>query len=91
MGIPYFFLNGNHDPQADLSQREIVEFDISHAGALSLTQLGPENITGASNYVLSVYSSSDEKKVGYNFWVLDSNGENCENVDGWGCIAEDQV
>lgn len=91
LGYPFFYLNGNHDPQADLTQREIVNVINRLGGALSLTILSPVNVTGGTNYWLPVYSYADESKLAYSLWVLDSNGDDCEGISGWGCIARDQV
>lgn len=83
LGYRYAYLLGNHDPQGDLSQREIIELDMSMGQTCSLTQLGPENVTGASNYLLSIQSAESDS-VACNLWVLDSNGAEggCEGVDG---------
>ena len=91
LGYPYFYLNGNHDPQADLNQTEIVQTDIDIGKYISFTQLGPANITGASNYYIPIHSSSSINEVQYSFWVFDSNQENCEGVTGYGCINDDQI
>ena len=52
-GIPYAVTMGNHDPEAELTGREVVLLDMQHP--LSLTQLGPPDVPGASNYVLNIY------------------------------------
>lgn len=72
LGYPYFYLNGNHDPQADLTQREVVQTDITLGHYMSMTQLGPENITGASNYYIPILSSTGNE-LAYSLWVLGSS------------------
>ena len=52
-GTPYAVAFGNHDPEAELTGREVVLLDMQHP--LSLTQLGPPDVPGASNYVLDIY------------------------------------
>ncbi len=55
LGYRWAMVLGNHDGEADWHRAKIAEFDAGHA--LSLTQIGPENITGVTNFVYSIYSS----------------------------------
>ena len=45
-GVPYAVILGNHDDEADLDRRAIVQLDIDTSGGLSLTRQGPPNTTG---------------------------------------------
>lgn len=47
-----------------------------------LPQLGPEGLTGASNYYVDVYSA-DGKEVAARVWILDSGNMVCEGLSGW--------
>lgn len=91
LGYPYFYLLGNHDPQADLNQTELISNDLLYGQGVTFTQQGPPDIAGASNYHFPVYSSKSSEEVAYNFWVFDSNGYNCEDVQGYGCIEDTQI
>ncbi|EFA86528.1 mitochondrial substrate carrier family protein [Heterostelium album PN500] len=77
---------GNHDDQADLNRRQIIDFDMSFQQ--SLTIQGPEGITGASNYYIPVLNGDEPALILYFF---DSNDDNCQNITGWGCVYPDQV
>ncbi len=82
-GIPYASILGNHDGEADLSHREIINLDISTGGNLSLTQQGPANVSGAGNYYLDIYDTSG-KAVAARVWLLDSNNRGCQHTRaGW--------
>ena len=52
-GLHYAMVLGNHDTEAELTGRELVLLDMQHP--LSLTQLGPQDLPGASNYILNIY------------------------------------
>jgi len=80
---------GNHDVEADLTGQQIVQLDSSHE--LSMTQLGPQNIGGATNYYLPIYNYNSTDKLGQILWVFDSGSNACLGVSGWGCVQYDQV
>eukprot|EP01119_Soliformovum_irregulare_P021599 TRINITY_DN7224_c0_g1_i1.p1 TRINITY_DN7224_c0_g1~~TRINITY_DN7224_c0_g1_i1.p1 ORF type:complete len:360 (+),score=55.58 TRINITY_DN7224_c0_g1_i1:89-1081(+) len=78
---------GNHDDEADLDRDQIVKLDTSNP--LSLTQRGPLDITGATNYVLTVRSTNGDPVV--HLWFFDSGDDNCLGVKGWDCVHPNQV
>lgn len=80
--ISWAYLLGNHDDQADWNRTQI----INHAMSLqnSLTNKGPINIGGVSNYVLTIYNLNNKPIA--NIWYLDSLDTNCYDVNGWGCV-----
>ena len=48
------------------------------------------NITGASNYILDIYSHHEKDKVLSRLWIFDTNMHGCDgNPDGYGCIERD--
>jgi pre-mRNA-splicing factor SYF1 len=53
-GVPYAIILGNHDDEADLTRRRILDLDIHNGGPLSLTRQGPSEASGASNYFLDI-------------------------------------
>lgn len=79
---------GNHDVEGDLNGEEIVKLDMSEE--LSMTQLGPSNIAGASNYYLPIYSYNSTE-IGQVLWVFDSGNTGCLDVKGWGCVEYNQI
>lgn len=91
--IPYALALGNHDDEADLTRDEIIKLD--QQIPLSYTQRGPLNITGASNYVLPIYSSTSQstnpEDLISNLWIFDSGDDNCLNIPGWDCVHPDQI
>eukprot|EP00933_Yihiella_yeosuensis_P022916 TRINITY_DN17937_c3_g1_i1.p1 TRINITY_DN17937_c3_g1~~TRINITY_DN17937_c3_g1_i1.p1 ORF type:complete len:370 (+),score=39.16 TRINITY_DN17937_c3_g1_i1:173-1282(+) len=90
--IPYIALLGNHDtmplegPNASLgnrtaeARRMLMEFDSSLP--FSLSQVGPLNIRGSSNYFVPVWPNSEQspRRPAVLLYVLDSGG---------GTLAED--
>eukprot|EP00026_Physarum_polycephalum_P007086 Phypoly_transcript_07140.p1 GENE.Phypoly_transcript_07140~~Phypoly_transcript_07140.p1 ORF type:complete len:451 (+),score=36.16 Phypoly_transcript_07140:269-1621(+) len=91
-GIRWAVALGNHDVEGDLDGEEIVTLDRAHD--LSLTQHSPQDISGATNYYLPIYSYDPQNRstnIGQILWVFDSGSNGCMGVDGWGCIMYDQV
>eukprot|EP01102_Stenamoeba_stenopodia_P020743 TRINITY_DN8201_c0_g1_i1.p1 TRINITY_DN8201_c0_g1~~TRINITY_DN8201_c0_g1_i1.p1 ORF type:complete len:384 (+),score=63.09 TRINITY_DN8201_c0_g1_i1:36-1154(+) len=90
--IPWAITFGNHDDLASGTggtRQDLMAFDISFN--LSLSQFGPTDIPGVSNYVLFVNSSVDPTKAAAAMYIFDSGDSNCEGVEGWGCITTEQV
>jgi hypothetical protein len=56
--IPYAIILGNHDDEANLDRRQILQHDIDTSDGLSHTQQGPFRVGGASNYHLDIFPSS---------------------------------
>ncbi|KYR02318.1 hypothetical protein DLAC_11463 [Tieghemostelium lacteum] len=81
------FTLGNHDDQGDLNRQQIVQFDQTFP--LSLTQQGPTSIHGATNYWLPI--ADQNGTVQTILYFFDSNDNNCQNVEGWGCVYPDQI
>eukprot|EP00128_Syssomonas_multiformis_P008322 Colp12_sorted_trinity150504_noHs@31960 len=86
--VKWAFAFGNHDDQGDYTREQILELDAAYN--LSLTQRGPDDVSGGTHYVLPIYSSKDES-VKTNLYMFDSGDNNCEGVKGWGCVNPDQV
>ena len=84
---------GNHD---DLSSGEggtredLMRFDLSLDGSLS--QFGPSDLPGVSNYYLEILESQDSSVVKTILWFLDSN-DMCEGGPAGfaGCFHPSQV
>ena len=58
----------------------------------SLTETGPEGITGVTNFSKRLYSSKNPNQVVGNLWFLDSNVDICSgDNNSWGCIESEQI
>ena len=86
--IPYAVVLGNHDDEnTKLSRREIVEY--LSGLPFSVTQPGPKDIFGASNYVLEVF---DGDKLANLLYCLDSNSYPQPRADGiYDWFHDDQI
>ena len=85
---------GNHDTQANMDGRTIMEFDVKHP--FSFSKVSEEGLSGDSVYYLPVYSSrvgkDGNRKVSAILWFFDSGSEGCMGVkDVYGCVEPDQV
>jgi hypothetical protein len=85
--IPWAFACGNHDIEADLTGHQIIALDRLYP--LSLTQHGPENISGSTNYVLSIYGNDSD--IATNLWIFDTGRHECNGYQGWGCMDLYQI
>jgi hypothetical protein len=68
--IPWAFIFGNHDPEHELTKPQIIE--ILSALPYSLTENGPETISGNSTYALKVGSSKTSQKTEAVIYCFDS-------------------
>jgi len=84
---PYAYTLGNHDHQADLTGSEIIALDMTNP--LSLTQAGPKDLHGNSNYVLHLRNAAGE--VAAHIFFFDSGDSTCLGVTGWSCVYPDTV
>lgn len=80
----YGYTLGNHDSEADLTRRQIVDLDMLHP--YSLTKQAEAPGYGASTFVIPVMSSKNPEEVVMNLWFFDSEDYNCLGVKGYGCV-----
>lgn len=73
-GMPYALILGNHDDEADLSREAIILLDRQSKG--SLTQMGPKEAMGLSNYYLDILPARGAQSAA-RVWMLDSGGRGC--------------
>jgi len=73
---------GNHDDEGDWNRTQIIDYAITCN--YSLCQKGPPDIGGVSNYVLTVFSSTNVPIA--NIWYMDSLDYNCYGVEGYNCV-----
>ena len=82
-GVPWAMIFGNHDDapfdgdgesngEVKTSREELALADQAHP--LSLTQVGPDEVFGTSNYFLPIYASSEEDTILAQIALLDSGG-----------------
>ncbi|KAK8803245.1 hypothetical protein WA158_000939 [Blastocystis sp. Blastoise] len=80
---------GNHDPNGELTSKEIMELD--QTNPWSLSEVGPEECSGTSNYVIPVYDYKNNTKVIFNIWFLDSQYKSCAGIGGAACIEIETI
>jgi len=78
--VPYGLTLGNHDDEANLMRAEIVELDRKLRSQMSLTELGPKEAIGLSNYHLDIAASKGSSVPAARIWMLDSGGLGCSWV-----------
>lgn len=87
---PYAFTLGNHDPEADLSSKDIINLDQTHEYSV-MKYRGQEN-NGTSNYHIPIFSNLKDNYVSYNLWLFDSMSRTCEGmVISYGCVTYKQI
>ena len=100
--VPYAMNLGNHDAleALDATGRSLLAHDMQANFPISYTQVGPENVSRASNYFIPIYpplsagnttdnDAGDGEMAG--IWILDSGSTTCLGSAGWGCVLPDQV
>lgn len=91
--VPYAFVFGNHDTEADLSMAQIAALEANHPYSLfnGTDKIDPLSF---SNYLLSVKSAfpgqTDQSSM--LLWMLDSKSKGClDKKDSYGCINQAQL
>eukprot|EP00002_Diphylleia_rotans_P007841 TRINITY_DN17518_c0_g1_i1.p1 TRINITY_DN17518_c0_g1~~TRINITY_DN17518_c0_g1_i1.p1 ORF type:complete len:348 (+),score=81.31 TRINITY_DN17518_c0_g1_i1:46-1089(+) len=82
---------GNHDDESGLNREQLIAKDSSYY-PLSLTQRGPREIHGVSNYALTI-EKSNSADAGYILYFLDSNAYDSSGtgLGGYDWIHTDQI
>ncbi|KAK9918079.1 hypothetical protein WJX75_001042 [Coccomyxa subellipsoidea] len=89
-GVPYALILGNHDDEADLSREQIVLLDMRLQQG-SLTELGPREAMGLSNYYLDIAAHKGGAPAA-RVWMLDSGGRGCDWMyGGSGCVERPTI
>ncbi|KAA6345291.1 3' 5'-cyclic adenosine monophosphate phosphodiesterase CpdA [termite gut metagenome] len=90
--IPWAVVFGNHDQEFELTKPQII--DLLAKQPYNLTENGPKNISGNSNYILQIRSSKSPKKTGAALYCFDSGQKDGllhpEKPD-WAWIHFDQI
>eukprot|EP01016_Furgasonia_blochmanni_P056425 TRINITY_DN9615_c0_g1_i6.p1 TRINITY_DN9615_c0_g1~~TRINITY_DN9615_c0_g1_i6.p1 ORF type:complete len:399 (+),score=70.17 TRINITY_DN9615_c0_g1_i6:61-1197(+) len=86
----YAIILGNHDTEGDLNCTEIMELDAS--SEWSVSQPGPRNVLGGSNYLVQIESAYNKSHPALNLWMFDSHDIGCENIqNSYGCVEKSQL
>jgi hypothetical protein len=84
---PWAAVLGNHDQEQDKTRREIMEYISKRT--LALSDVGPEGLKGAGNYVVELREGA---KTEFLLYFMDSNDySHVEGVSGYGWFGHDQV
>lgn len=87
--IPWAYVFGNHDDEADMTREEIMNYVKKKPYCLA-TQ-GPKGVTGVGNYTLEIQSSTNKKPQTI-LYCMDSNAySKLEGIKGYGWLAFDQI
>ncbi|KAL4444638.1 hypothetical protein ABPG77_002455 [Micractinium sp. CCAP 211/92] len=92
--VPWAITLGNHDAEAELTRRQIVDLAVRTQGVYGLTRQGPAAASGASNYWLDIHPAAGggADAPAARVWLLDSGDRYCPPLMyGWGCVAEDTL
>jgi len=86
-GVPWALTLGNHDTEADLEGRQIMELDSKHN--LSLSRESFSFLSHSSNYFVPINYKGELRFV---LWLLDSGNRNhCDGLYGYDCVHKDQI
>lgn len=87
--VPWAYVFGNHDDEADMNRTQIMEYVTQLPYCLAVK--GDQYLSGEGNYVLEVKDASG-KKISTVLYCLDSHAySQLEGVGGYGWFAFDQV
>lgn len=87
--IPWAYVFGNHDDEADMSRSQIMDFVSSMPYCLAVA--GDESISGIGNYVLEVKSKKSDKLATV-LYCMDSHAySNLKDVKGYAWFEFDQI
>ncbi|MFE5322936.1 metallophosphoesterase family protein [Paenibacillus sp. NPDC056579] len=87
-GTPWAVVFGNHDTEAKITRRQLMEQACSYSHCLA--EPGPEALNGEGNYVLSVKDSSGRTATALYFFDSGSVST-IPHVKGYGWIQKDQI
>ncbi|OCT11357.1 metallophosphoesterase [Paenibacillus pectinilyticus] len=86
--IPWAVVFGNHDTESLITRDELMSSVLTYP--YTLTQPGPENISGVGNYTLSLQGSDGQTKA--NLIFLDSGAYSpVPHIEGYDWIRSDQI
>lgn len=86
--IPWAFTFGNHDSEGSVLREGLME--VMASCAMNLSEPGPEDISGMSNYVLRIQNSHDGGPAAA-LYFLDSGRHPPTDIGGYDWIRRDQI
>ena len=88
-GIPFAVTFGNHDDESEMTRGELLNVIREIPNNLTSTT---EGITGVTNFILPILSSSEPEKPAFILYTFDSNAySRIAGVEGYDYIHSDQV
>ncbi|GIX06941.1 MAG: hypothetical protein KatS3mg115_1344 [Candidatus Poribacteria bacterium] len=87
--IPWAAVFGNHDDEGSLSRQELMRVQRSMEWCLS--EPGPPEVSGVGNYVLPLFSATEEDRPAALLYFLDSNSYAETTIGGYGWFRRDQI
>jgi 3',5'-cyclic AMP phosphodiesterase CpdA len=87
-GIPWAATFGNHDDEGSVDRDGLMEVQMSCAHSLS--QPGPEEVSGVGNYALSVQSNDGDISAAV-LYFIDTNSYAETDIGGYGWVRRDQI
>ena len=86
--IPWAAVFGNHDDEGALDRAELMA--VQQSCAMSLSEPGPDDVSGVGNYALTVHSTGDGAPAA-TLYFLDSNSYAETDIGGYGWFRRDQI
>lgn len=88
-GIPWACVLGNHDAEGDVTREMLLKHLIQHNNRC-IAALGPPNITGSGNYVLTIKEPASDRDAAI-LYFMDSGAYGSDLVGGYEWIHWDQI
>jgi len=87
--LPYAYILGNHDPEGNFTNKQIVALDDTNPLSLRKSCVSmPES----TNFIIPLHSSRNENELAANIWMFDTGSISCDDFyDSYGCIEPDQL
>jgi hypothetical protein len=80
LDVPWTFVFGNHDDEANASKVELASLVLNKANNV-LFRMGPNNITGVGNFLIHLIDPSTEDLT-FTLYFIDSNAHRTYEIDG---------
>lgn len=87
-GTPWTAVFGNHDDEGTADRKELMR--VMQESDLSLSEYGPEDISGVGNYVLPVQNSESDSPAAL-LYFIDSGSYAQTDIGGYDWIKRDQI
>lgn len=91
-GIPVAMVFGNHDAECGVTKEEQMAIYMQYSCFIGYDE--GDSVYGCGNYNVPIYSSTDNSKISYNLWMIDSNMYDVDssgNNNGYDYVRQDQL